>query len=351
MQAMLRDVRNLLNSLRFAFGKPSEYAPYPPAALWIEVTNKCNLRCVMCANSLVEKSKTGFMEWEVFRRIVDEASGYATTAFLFLGGEPLLHRDIFRMIAYAESRGMKVRLHTNATLLDEAKAEKLIASGLSLISFSFDGYDKESYEKVRVGAKFERTLENVRNFLKIKGSSKKPYTILQNIVEYGEDEETKRRREAFYRMFSDLPLDDIEVRMIHPWAGKFSDSEFRLPPVRKDRFYPCAYLWRTMNILWNGTVVPCCLDITGEVTLGNVREKSLREIWNDLPIRRMRRLMLERRHEEIEMCRNCQVLRDSFMGISGVLTKIMLYSAENMLGFRSTRAITRGIKRLRSLVS
>ena len=122
----------------------------------------------------------GYMEFSFYKKIIDQIEPFASAITLALGGESMLHPDFFGMIRYAVSRRIKVMLNTNATLLDEEKAHQLLDSELSHVSFAFDGFDKESYEKARVGASFEKTSNYIINFLKLKKKKNKtdPYTVL-----------------------------------------------------------------------------------------------------------------------------------------------------------------------------
>ena len=153
---------------------------YMPFRLWVEPTSHCNLRCIMCPNKDLPREQKGFMDWTLYRKIIDEASEYVFDIHLLHRGESLLHPDFFKMAQYAHDKGLTVKFHTNGTLLDEEKAYKLINSGIDQFSFSFDGYQKETYERIRVGGSFEKTVNNIVRFLEIKKKlkAKKPYTCL-----------------------------------------------------------------------------------------------------------------------------------------------------------------------------
>ena len=124
--------------------------PYLPTRLWVEPTSVCNLRCVMCPNKDLSKDQKGFMDFALFRKIVDEVKDFAFDVHLLHRGESLLHPEFFEMVRYAHDAGLVTRFHTNGTLLDEDKARRLIASGLDQFAFSVDGFDAETYEKTRV---------------------------------------------------------------------------------------------------------------------------------------------------------------------------------------------------------
>ena len=125
------------------------------------------------------------MDLDLYRKIIDQSSGNIYYANLFHRGEPLLHPDIAYMISYAAKKGIKTGIHTNATLLDGKLGKDIIMAGLDSISFSFDTFDREAYEKNRSGADFYNTLDNIRQVPEAKktdGSQEATVTVIQLMV-------------------------------------------------------------------------------------------------------------------------------------------------------------------------
>lgn len=309
---------------------------YLPIFLWIEPTNKCNLKCIMCPNRLNSPDRIGFMEWELFKKIIDEVQHFVCGVVLILGGESLLHKDIFRMIRYATDKGIKVYLDTNGTLLNEEKSLKLLDSGIDYLSFSFDGYDKETYEKIRVNAKFEVTLKNIINFLKMKKElgKKKPYTAIQTIIVKSNEKESLDKKREFLKNFEGLPLNEHVVRYAYSWAGVISEDDEVKPMSGGQRYKPCPHIWSALTIQWNGTVVPCCLDLLGRYKLGNVKDKSLLQIWNDRPLVWLREKIRDGKYQDIELCRGCELLYPNkvIFGISGSFLRLQAFILESIVG-------------------
>jgi radical SAM protein with 4Fe4S-binding SPASM domain len=297
----------------FNYKRKKTILPYRPIRLWIETTSICNLRCVMCPNKDLKKEEKGFMDFGLFRKIVDEARGFVFDANLIHRGEGLLHPDFIRMAEYAHSAGIRTKFHTNATLLDEERSRQLIAAGLDQISFSFDGYDKKTYESIRVNADFEKTLGNIIRFLEVKKEmhSRTPYTIFEliNFPDLYKDVDN-RQRKRFLDNFRELPLDRIEIKEIHNWAGETG-------PARSGKKYaPCTFLWQALIIFWDGTVLPCTQDFHGYYPLGNVRDETLARIWNNDRLVRLREKILRRDIADLETCSQCDRLwRDQILGV------------------------------------
>lgn len=286
---------------------------YMPVRLWVELTSHCNLACVMCPNKDLPKDQKGFMDFGLFRKIIDEAQGSVFDVHLMHRGESLLHPEFFRMVRYAHEAGLVTRFHTNGTLLDEDKARRLIDSGLDQFAFSFDGFDKESYEKIRVRGQFDRTVANIVRFLQIKKElrSKKPTTVLELIYFPEVFEKTGRRgQKEFLARFKGLPLDEVKVKKPHNWAGDVGQ------PSSRKHYSPCTFLWQALVIFWDGAVLPCPQDFFGCLKLGNIKDSTLAEVWNGEPMLNLRKKILAGDFGGLSTCAECDRLwRPQILGV------------------------------------
>lgn len=136
------------------------------ARLYVEPTNECNLSCKACIRHAWMDTPCGFMEWELFEMILEEASTLPFRPSIFLGGygEPLLHPLLVRMIDSAKAKGFAVELITNGTLLDREMSAGLIQAGLDRLWISLDGIAQEVYGPMRSEAPVDLVLENMRRF-------------------------------------------------------------------------------------------------------------------------------------------------------------------------------------------
>lgn len=262
----------------------------------------------------------GDMDFNLFKRIIDEISGKVYDINLFHRGEPLLNRDIVSMVSYAASSGIKTRIHTNATLLDKDLSNKLILAGLDLISFSFDGYIKEEYEKNRSGASFEESLSRIIDFLKVKKQlkSKKPYTIIQ-VIEQKEKlsgSEISRQRKVFLKNFENLPLNKIVTRTPHNWGGllKLKGSDKKRKMDNKKSL--CTFPWYSLTVFYDGRVFLCPQDFEGRICLGSLNNDRINEIFNGKIIKSMRNTFISGEAGNIIPCKNCdRITRKTFLNI------------------------------------
>jgi len=258
------------------------------------------------------------MDINLFKSIMDEARPFVHSIFLCLGGEPLLHPELATMVRYAKSVGISSRLFTNATLLTRERAMALLKAGLDYITFSFDGYDKETYEKTRVGANFEETLSNMIAFLELEQELglNKPYATLQ-ALEF--DESFSRmdaaKRKVFQKRFEGLPLNKFDIVKPHNWGGKLSgigDASYGL----KGEYSPCLFIWYSLTVLWDGTIVPCCRDLFGDHPLGHVNTTGLIGAWNGDGMVTLRKKIAAGDYADVGLCAGCDVLwRRRFFGV------------------------------------
>lgn len=271
--------------------------------LRIELTNRCNLACIMCPITEMER-KLGNMDMELFKKIVAEAAGSGTTfVYLHAWGESTVHREMFQMVREAKKVGLQVGLSTNCTMLNEKRAQEVVDSGLDFIVLSMDGAIKETYEKVRKNGDFEIVRQNITNMLATKArAGRGPFTVLQLI----KMTETQTEVDDFTGYWKDMAPDSVFVKKLWTWDGKAEDINRLMIDEMPDAVNTvCHALWKQLVIHWNGDVIPCCTDIEGKLNLGNVREQSLREIWNGKPMRALRRAHTEGRRKGLDPCDGC----------------------------------------------
>jgi|ERR1041385_1584729 MoaA/NifB/PqqE/SkfB family radical SAM enzyme len=175
--------------------------PLPPL-VELEITIRCNLRCVMCTQPFWSEAVAD-MPWERFASIVHNlgiGGAYRPRIELHGVGESLLHRDFFRMVGYLRERGATVQLTSNFTLLDERAADRLLEAGINGVRASIDGGTRETYESIRVGAKFDRVIANARNFAEKRlAVSPRPSFIMNSVI--------SRRNAMEVALLADLAAD------------------------------------------------------------------------------------------------------------------------------------------------
>ncbi len=287
--------------------------PYWPVRLWVELTNHCNYRCIMCPNKDLAKHEKGYMDMALYKKIVDEASPFVFDINLAHRGESLLHPQIIEAIAYAKKQGLYTRLHTNGSLLSEDLSRQIIHVGLDRLSFSFDGYEKQTYEKIRTGGNFDKTVANIVRFLEIKkkAKAKKPFTAIE-VISFDESNKqaSPEAKEGFKKRFKNLPLDSFVMKQLHNWAGQI-DKEHH-----GNKYTICPFPWNALIIYWDGSVLPCTQDFFGGFIAGNASKTPLKEIWNGGGMRFIREKLATQTIGELKTCSECdRVWREGIFGI------------------------------------
>lgn len=280
-----------------------------PLELVIEVTNKCNLNCVMCLRKKMTR-KQGFINLNLYRKIIDEVSSFLELVYLHGEGEPLMHPEIDKMIQYAKSKNLMVGLSTNATILTKIKAESLIKSGLDYLIIAIDATTSQTYERVRGGKFFHQVVSNTKTFLKMKKRvDKSPYTVVQ-MVRVKENSNEASEFKAYWQK------QGADIVRIKP-AIDLLQEKIPAKPVTR----PCFYLWRQLNMIaWNGKfVTPCCMDAEGDYSLGDANTQSIKEIWNGKPMMALRRAHRNGDWKKVAICRNCTYPQPSNLGKIGAL--------------------------------
>jgi len=353
---MLKEFRfsaNLIGSL-LNYRKRELHCRSLPNIVWIEPTNLCNLKCPMCLTSYPGGMEKGVMSMEVFAKAARETAGFALDCYLLLAGEPLLNPQIVPMIKLLKSLNMTVIIDSNGALLSGEKAEGIVDAGLDLISFSFDGYTPEVYENIRVNAKFNDTLNNLLHLLEIKRALRKrhPHVRIKCIENPRRpDKFNAELREAFRRRFNGY---EVEFMISTPgdWNGQLPEQDaYQLSQTRPidpkaPGYHPCPQLWSALTVRWNGQVGSCCGDLRGENLLGDLKEKSLREIWNDAPMITLREKHIKGEIDDLKACRACGYLKSKTVG--GIYTvgfSGLTSLPRKVLGIKGYRRLTDWFRR------
>lgn len=277
-------------------------SPYP-LNLDVFVTSRCNLKCVMCSRTKkVEHGvadREGDLEFDLYRKIIDEAAAEGVCAVHLTGnGEPLLHPRIVEMISYARAKNiLDLFMHTNATLLDRAMSRAILDAGLTRLIISIDSPRKETYESIRVGARFDEVMENIRAFVEMKKPVKYPIMRVQMVKMRANEEEV----EEYDRLFGAL-ADVIGYTDYINYFGMDEGKDTREKRFRKD--FVCRHLWRRLTVEVDGSVYACIPAPEG-VRLGSAEERTVKDLWHGERMAELRRLYSTGQAESLRDCCTC----------------------------------------------
>lgn len=287
-----------------------------PVSVFIEPTNICNLRCPLCASGAGTLDRpAGSMPLDDFKRIIDMLPGSVTELYLWGQGEPFLAADFLDMVAYASGKGYRTNVSTNGHFLGNPDA--VAESGLDRLIVSLDGADAETYNAYRVGGNFNTVTDGVRRLAerkKITGAG--PFIELQYLV----TKDTRDGIPAFSRLAASLGADNTVFKTLQ--ADSFEHGRDFLPDdltmtryrrnadgdIETDMVWylrnRCLRIYYSLQIDWQGNVLPCCFDKDSDHIMGNVMNEHLAALWNGERFRAFRRTLIEK-GRIFPMCRDC----------------------------------------------
>lgn len=305
--------------------------PYP-TYFEIEVTTRCNLRCIICERTYWSEPNRD-MIFEEFKSIVDQFPGLKWIGPTGIG-ESFLNKDFMKMLRYVKSKNVLVELYDNFYLIDKKTAKELVEMGIDKINVSLDAATKETYEKIRVGSNFERVTSNVRNLIQFKKEMNKsfPEIVFHYIINRLNIDEIPQYIELAHSLSGPEKTTVLFTRMLHRFK-EVADLFVEVPeetvqaaekkakelgikvawntdvPSIKPPINHCT-VWLMPFIFVTGHVIPCCnaneagrRDFQKAGALGNVFEQSFRDIWYGEKYRNFRRMLKQGKTPLI--CNDC----------------------------------------------
>lgn len=282
-----------------------------PTTLMLEPTNFCNLHCPLCPTGagLIKRKKRS-LKFNEAKIILDKIGKEIFHLRLWNWGEPLLNKDLFKIIKYAKKFRIFVNTSTNAHFLNKKIARDVVNSGLDEIIISLDGASQETYTKYRKNGNFKRVLDSIKEIVneKRKTRKKNPEIKLQFIImkhnehEIGKMINLAKNLGVNVLFFKSVGLMDVNVKEnIKKYLP--SNKEFIRKSFNKVE-NKCDYIFEEITINVDGSVVPCCRDINNKYVFGNIFKQNLKEIWNSEKFINFRKIVLSEK-KKIDICKNC----------------------------------------------
>lgn len=247
-------------------------------AIDIEITNRCNALCTFCPRD--KMPPLGKMKQETYTRILERIDEYGRVCTIhFAGfGEPIMHPLLADFVSQATSRGIRTGINTNAALLDEVMANRLLDAGLSQISFNVAALD-EDYEEI-YNLDFDNTLKNIKYFLHANAGRCQVWMgIVENDLNHGRIKELKQYwkklgvRHFFVATESNRGGALLSASYYHQDDGRYYDKATNLLRERAIDV-ECSMPKASVFISQEGDYYLCCQDWRKQMCLGSVHDLS-----------------------------------------------------------------------------
>ena len=259
------------------------------------------------------------MEWQLFSKITDEliSEKKSPMFMLALHSEPLVDKRIFKWVKYLKSKNPKCYciVPTNGELLDTFTPVEIAESGVDQLNINLSANSKNTYERLHAGLDYERVINNINSFL-VNETLKQKLQIMfvlnkenaneaPQALKYWKQQgvHTKvvplNNRAGSLDTCNTLTLKnshDTRPLLLRGWKNLMSNAR---------RSIGCELPFYQMNILFNGDAIICSCDWKRSVIIGNLKASSLRSLWNSARISEIRRLILQKRYNQIDSCKDC----------------------------------------------
>jgi len=289
-----------------------------PISVSFEPTTSCNLRCPECPSGLRSFTRpTGMLQKDFFRETIDDIHQHLLYLIFYFQGEPYLNPEFLDMVKYASSKNIYTATSTNAHYITDEVAKKTVESGLDRLIISIDGTTQEVYQQYRVGGNLNKVIEGAKKIVKWRNelNSKTPFIFFQFLVV----KPNEHQLEEIKQLAKEIGVDEVRFKtaqvydyetdpnQLIPNNEKYSrykkDKDGKYKPKNK-LVNRCWKLWHANVITWDGLVVPCCFDKDAMHQLGNIKNESFKNIWNNNNYKQFRTELMKSR-KNIDICANC----------------------------------------------
>jgi len=291
--------------LKLAYTPESKSAePFVPLVMSWNVTRECNMKCSHCYINATEKKLSNELSTQEGKDLIDQICHVSKPLLILSGGEPLLRPDIYELIRYGSTKGLKMGLGSNGSLIDDMVAAKLKAAGIATVSISLDSHIPAQHDEFRgVAGSWEKAVNACkalkRNNVLVQVNTtltQQNYNQIDDIMSLAEEIGVEN-----FHLFFLVPtgrgakLADISPQkyedMITNTFAKVAKHKLNVRPSCAPQFMRIAKGMGLDMRQWvrgclaglyycriypNGDVTPCPYL---PIKLGNVREESFKEIW------------------------------------------------------------------------
>ncbi len=307
-----------------------------PFKIEIEHTTACNKHCIFCAHTYWNEQKEN-MSFEKFKHAIDDIPSLRWINLAGIGSN-FANKDFARMISYARSKHINVNFVDEFDFFDKDKARLVIDIGINSIFISFDAATKATYEMIKRGCNYDRTIKNIRTLLSLKEEMRSPFPVIHfryivtklnytEIPEFLELINTFKNRgvrsqvsitgliafpgiENHYMPLDSIPdsilIKTYEKALKYKINLNFTHADTQLPSINN------CVRWAEPFILVNGDVISDCAilmqtkraDLKAK-SFGNIFQTPFTDLWNSKKYRSFRKQVVTKKERVPKSCQNC----------------------------------------------
>jgi len=282
-----------------------------PSQVVADTTEVCNLACSHCTHPEFKKSehyRARMLGPELNQKMVDEVRDHGRGITQYIrysgNGEPLLNPHIFGMLRYAtQHSGTIVTLTTNGTLLNEARVERLLETGVNLVDISLDAFRPETYAQIRVNGDLGVTRANVLRLLAQVRKATSQTKVVVSFIEQPQNSAEIPEFEAFWRGSG---AHQVVVRRLHTNANSSTRIAGLLRAAAPEEpRRPCLYPWERILLTPTGQLAFCPQDWIHASSIIDYNHTTIRETWQGEFYRRLRDAHLTNNFCNQKFCEQC----------------------------------------------
>lgn len=265
-----------------------------PLHMQFEITNYCNLRCPVCPVGTEEMSRPKkAMNVDLFENVMAEVGPHLLTASLWAWGEPLLHRDIQKILAIANKHNIVTLLSTNGQMLNKERVtDALVNEPPTHLIVAIDGLSDETNSRFRVGAKLKPILEGVKQIAKIKKERNLQFPIIHMrfiVMRHNQHEVPQLQEFAKANHFDLLTIRTLSIidtekgdkhQSFNPTEKEFQSYDYKNDNRTERDDFICQEPFWFPTLFADGTLVACEQDYRAQLSFGKVSgQSSFKELW------------------------------------------------------------------------
>lgn len=288
-----------------------------PFVVFLDPCGACNFKCKFCPcnnSTFMQEERHQIMSMELFHKILDDMEQFPSqikVINLYGFGEPLLHPQYAQLVKEIKERNLcrEIRCTTNGKLLSKEMNRALVDTGIDMVRISIEALTEKDYKDIcAVDINFNQLVENIKDLYEIsRGTNTKVSVKILNVA-LPDDQAA----EQFYDIFE--PISDYSY--IQDTTQAWSEFEAYVPENNyeagnigdmKDEDKICSFALTNMAIHSNGSVGVCPQDWKFATEYGNVKERSLVELWNSKKLQNFRLAHLRGNRKKIPYCKDCDV--------------------------------------------